>query len=1409
MRRNAVHLSLTADHRMKILFFLVACLVHETVCALGQADYINNVYNEHPQEGELVEDDGHNIWCIDRGMKRLVPSWRIVLDVFPDKSKNRNILRARNSVLERFQNGTIFALESSSVSVDVLMSEIVPFNSKFSMDVQSPFNFGVPATLSFFVWFWDDLQPSLGHRSIFQTTPMQVESLSLLLYALPGTATANSPKLSLFIGVCTGGRERGKGGSFNLDVKGSHAPNALSIRRWHFVSIVHNLDTISLFVDGIAMTSVNVRELGLNGTGGGAGAISPSRRLLTFGNVESTLGMTGLVSNVTAYDGKSLKKHELLQLGRGHLPRPVPQWLVEVVDASIALDDQDGPLAKETGIVAARNLHAMDEKSFSLFDFGRALVSSPVYDKEKRDWRTSVLQKGILVVAKKRERAAHAWAAWSELSEETLVSRAFESNPCITKNEGWWVYNFCFKDSITQTHSEQGQTKPSESILMGRFVHSSEPIFLVDPSQLFLNCKVEKAQYCPSLSFENAKDMVKCLHKHQKEARMGNKCRSVVSRFMSQSSQVEHTFEHGDQCKPKAIFRKADVKFKCCERHQNAPEIFEITERVPCNYKIAICVQTLCAPNYLHDGKDDSESTELALGSSDAPSSFFTETPSLKADDNVNIFIDAVAEESSIWNHLHRGKKAIDMLPSTSWKSAPKDLKPTLMLTLKKPCKNGIARLKLQWDLAPAAYTVYVSPLGGHNFLEITSIASTPREGRVDELDGWNSRERSDIQMVRVSVDSIGPWSATSLIELSGACASIPAVSGVDKVGKASIGTILPSYWSTRNGTKALLSLQNGVRDSELAHMIWLFHFMHHPRANSNGRDSKRLAHEKTRHALAYNFLRGNQWPTIAPLRGRFGEYQKNDAAKHLFHSDEEVSTAMYFEAALAVIGPDNDAKPVKPAERIFLQKASNELLKQHDGDESDVAVFQKDRAEQGDINAKMWIAGRYYHGLNGFPQDRPRAAAAFREAADAGNAEGAYNYAVMRHSGQDGQPANPAEAEQYFQLATDANFSPALNGLGVQHMRKQEYQTAAGYFKRAAEKLSGDGHYNLGTLYRDGRGVARDRSLALLHFVVAATLGHPRAQFVLGEAYFKRRSWLTADAPSAIEGSENELLHEKVWSQTEGSKIKMTGKVFRRQVELIVEQNEPSRTSTSVYGFNRSCAIALKFLKPLAELGVPSTLTGAALKSWLSEDYVSAELLFEEAAALGLVDAISNLAWIQRGKTKALGDISGLLKNNSTASAKWGKKKFAYFRTAQAAMEGHVDDILIVGAAYESAKQEDGTAMAHYEYAAAHGSQEACFRLGIFNMFVGEPNRRERNDTKALEYFEKGIEGGGVGFIPSQFGVLLVHSRATVEKLFGIDLSDPTLFERSNSLRHVKIYVLPCLVFLCGAALVRLCYLM
>merc|ERR1712166_1102667 len=90
-----------------------------------------------------------------------------------------------------------------------------------------------------------------------------------------------------------------------------------------------------------------------------------------------------------------------------------------------------------------------------------------------------------------------------------------------------------------------------------------------------------------------------------------------------------------------------------------------------------------------------------------------------------------------------------------------------------------------------------------------------------------------------------------------------------------------------------------------------------------------------------------------------------------------------------------------------------------------------------GDVNAQKWIATRFYHGLNGFPQDLPRAAEYFAAAGDAGDAEARYNYGVMRLTGQDGQPADPGVAHEHFERAAAQDFAPALNGLGIGHMGK------------------------------------------------------------------------------------------------------------------------------------------------------------------------------------------------------------------------------------------------------------------------------------------------------------------------------------------------------------------------------------
>ena len=185
------------------------------------------------------------------------------------------------------------------------------------------------------------------------------------------------------------------------------------------------------------------------------------------------------------------------------------------------------------------------------------------------------------------------------------------------------------------------------------------------------------------------------------------------------------------------------------------------------------------------------------------------------------------------------------------------------------------------------------------------------------------------------------------------------------------------------------------------------------------------------------------------------------------------------------------------PPSSFLLLPSFHHRIDRHRGDGGDEGTYQLSAADAGDVHAQKWIATRFYHGLNGFPQDLPRAAEYFAAAGNAGDAEARYNYGVMRLTGQDGGEANPIEAQTHFEMAAEQNFAPALNGMGIGHMGRgngmvtgvgggggQNFTKAAEYFRRAAKQNSADGHYNLGALYKDGQGVAKNIPVAMMHMV-------------------------------------------------------------------------------------------------------------------------------------------------------------------------------------------------------------------------------------------------------------------------------------------------------------------------------------
>eukprot|EP00985_Skeletonema_marinoi_P002911 scaffold1192_cov80-Skeletonema_marinoi.AAC.1 len=80
-----------------------------------------------------------------------------------------------------------------------------------------------------------------------------------------------------------------------------------------------------------------------------------------------------------------------------------------------------------------------------------------------------------------------------------------------------------------------------------------------------------------------------------------------------------------------------------------------------------------------------------------------------------------------------------------------------------------------------------------------------------------------------------------------------------------------------------------------------------------------------------------------------------------------------------------------------------------------------------------------------------------------------------------------------------EANDPVALCQEGGVQEEKGNYQSAFGWFSKAAELGDVEAHFELSHLYRDGHGVEKDGGKEMYHLEEAAIGGLPRARYKLG----------------------------------------------------------------------------------------------------------------------------------------------------------------------------------------------------------------------------------------------------------------------------------------------------------------------
>ena len=100
------------------------------------------------------------------------------------------------------------------------------------------------------------------------------------------------------------------------------------------------------------------------------------------------------------------------------------------------------------------------------------------------------------------------------------------------------------------------------------------------------------------------------------------------------------------------------------------------------------------------------------------------------------------------------------------------------------------------------------------------------------------------------------------------------------------------------------------------------------------------------------------------------------------------------------------------------------------------------------------------------------------------------------------------ASAVRWYTFAADEGNAAAQYNLGVIYENgsgvAKQYKTAVRWYTLAADQGYAAAQYNLGVIYENGSGVAQEYDTALRWYTLASAQGHANAQNNLGAMYYK-----------------------------------------------------------------------------------------------------------------------------------------------------------------------------------------------------------------------------------------------------------------------------------------------------------------
>ena len=166
----------------------------------------------------------------------------------------------------------------------------------------------------------------------------------------------------------------------------------------------------------------------------------------------------------------------------------------------------------------------------------------------------------------------------------------------------------------------------------------------------------------------------------------------------------------------------------------------------------------------------------------------------------------------------------------------------------------------------------------------------------------------------------------------------------------------------------------------------------------------------------------------------------------------------------------------------------------------------ERERAEQGDMQAQYHIGTYYWFGKDDIKIDYAEAGRWFRKAADQGHTISQYFMGVMYESGR-GVPEDQAESVRWFRKAADQGEAGAQFKLGVKYATASgvplDKKEAVRWLRLAADQDDPDAQLFLATVYPDSQPTAAELAAQRLgRLREAAGRGIASAQGSLGELY-------------------------------------------------------------------------------------------------------------------------------------------------------------------------------------------------------------------------------------------------------------------------------------------------------------------